>query len=408
MSRSCQYSFADRSGLAEWSFDGDALVVSPADGQPLVLPLKEVAGISGDGYTISLMVPGSTPAIATSAGPAASAAGVAARAAGPAPALALTKLGAEGPTLLDTLQRTWLVARTKALRLGGSGEGESFSGTVTERAAAEPFRALLFEDLMLIAREGRDLDPVFLALIENVTFDDDTYSIRVTEWPGRELVFSKLGRATEDFVDSLKKRREALASEAGAALSTAVPSLPPAQRAVLAGEWPPGRLRTLRELDTIAPGFAQTFRDTWLPACMRKDEGAFLLEWAEAGSCWLGCSREESDSGAPLLWLLAEKSGTWFLEALGGEDRATYQFSGGGELPALVSRLLCAPQFSKEALYGTPEMLTGERADLAIAAQFLEFLVRLRGAFKGRIIHSSPAGWRKEMAAAGGVAPSSG
>ena len=63
----------------------------------------------------------------------------------------------------------------------------------------------------------------------------------------------------------------------------------------------------------------------------------------------------------------------------------------------LVSRLLCAPQFSKEALYGPREMLTGERADLAIAAQFLGFLEGLRARFEGRVIHASPEGWRKDM-----------
>ena len=71
-------------------------------------------------------------------------------------------------------------------------------------------------------------------------------------------------------------------------------------------------------------------------------------------------------------------------------------------MPALASRLLCAPEFSKEALYGPPETLTGERADLAIAAQFLGFLVALRAAFKGRVIHTSPESWRKDMEAAAG------
>ena len=92
----------------------------------------------------------------------------------------------------------------------------------------------------------------------------------------------------------------------------------------------------------------------------------------------------------------------WFLEALTGEDRATYHFSAGDEMPALVSRLLCAPQFSKEALYGPPETLTGEQADLAIAAQFLGFLVRLRARFRGRVIHTSLESWQKDIGAVAG------
>jgi hypothetical protein len=152
-------------------------------------------------------------------------------------------------------------------------------------------------------------------------------------------------------------------------------------------------------MNTICPGFEQAFHSPWLAGCLRKEEGEFLLGWVGSASSWLGCSRETTETGEGLLWLLAGKSGTWFLEALTGEDRATYHFAGGDEMPALVSRLLCAPQFSKEALYSPPEMLTGERADLAIAAQFLGFLVRLRAGFKGRVIHTSPEGWRKDMEA---------
>jgi hypothetical protein len=254
----------------------------------------------------------------------------------------------------------------------------------------------------VIARDGRDLDPLFLALIENIAFDEGTYSIRVAEWPGRELVFSRLAKQTQDLLDSLRKHRQALANEAGTLLASSVPSLPAACRSLLAGDWPPGRVRTLREMNATCPGFEQAFRGTWLATCVRKDEGQFLLDWAGAAGSWLGCSRETTDAGEGLLWLLVGKNGAWFLEALTGEDRATYRFAGGDDMPALVARLLCAPQFSREALYGPPEMLTGDLADLAIAAQFLGFLTGLRARFKGRVIHSSPEGWRKDMEAAAG------
>jgi hypothetical protein len=428
VSRTCQFAFEGRSGPAGWSFDEVDLVVSPADGRPLVFPVKEMAGIAGDGYTIELTLPGLTGQSTGAPAPAAPAAQAA------APALTLSKLGAEGPTLLDLLQRTWLVERAKALRLGGSGEGKLFSGLVAgldapgaggsgaggtgagapdaardaagiPPGAAEPFRALLFEDVMVIAREGRDLDPVFMALTEKITFDDASYAIHATEWPGREIVLSKLGKQTAEFLDSLDKRRQALADEASAILASAAPSLSSGHRGILAGYWPPGRLRTVQDLDSICPGFEQAFRTTWLANCVRKDEGQFLLEWAGPAACWLGCSRETAESGEPLLWALAQKSGTWFLEALTGEDRATYHFAASGEMPALASRLLCAPQFSKEALYGPPEMLTGERAELAIAAQFLGFLAALRAAFRGRVIHTSPESWRTDVeAAASGTA----
>jgi hypothetical protein len=255
---------------------------------------------------------------------------------------------------------------------------------------------------MVVAREGRDIEPVFIALTERILFDEHAYAVRLAEWPERELTFSRLGKQTHDLLDSLKTHRQALADEAGAILASSVPALPGAYRGVLAGEWPPGRLRSLEEMNAICPGFEQAFRSAWLAGCVRQEEGRFLLDWAGPASAWLGCSRETSDTGEALLWLLAGKAGTWFLEALTGEDRATYHFAGGDEMPPLVSQLLCAPQFSKEALYGAADTLTGERADLGIAAQFLGFLASLRSRFKSRVIHASPESWRKDVEAIAG------
>jgi hypothetical protein len=393
MSRTCQFTFAGRSGPAEWSFDEVSLVVAPDGGSPLVFPVREMAGVAGDGYTLELAT--AATAGATPAAPSTETA---------SSLLSLSKLGAEGPTLLDALRRTWLVARAKALRLGGSGEGRPFSGAVAGIdgagvGTAEPFRGLLFEDVMVIAREGRDLDPLFIALTEKIDFDASTYAIPVLEWPGREVVFSKAGEQTQDLLDSLRRLRGLLADESGTILASSVPALPLTYRGILAGDWPPGRLRTLQDLNAIGPGFEQAFRDGWLAGCVRKDEGRFLLDWAGPASCWLGGSRETSETGEGLLWLLAHKNSVWFLEALTGEDRATYHFSAGDEMPALVSRLLCAPQFSKEALYEPLGMLTGERADLAIAAQFLGFLVELRACFRGRVIHTSRESWQKDVGA---------
>ena len=95
--------------------------------------------------------------------------------------------------------------------------------------------------------------------------------------------------------------------------------------------------------------------------------------------------------------MLAGKNGTWFLEPLSIEDHATYCFKGGDEIPVLVSRLLCAPQFSREALYSPVADLTGDDAELAIPAGSLTFLVQLRERFQSRVIHQSFESWLKEV-----------
>ena len=404
MARACRLSYGSRSGPAEWSFDGSYLTVSSEQGGPIAIAVSEVAGIAGDGYELRLSLPGRSGAAE--------------------PNLVLTHLGAEGPALLERLRREWAPARANALRLGGSGEGRPFMGSVTgpgdeagnaawpAQAAArpvrpadqpEPFHALLFEDALVVAREGRDLEPVFLALLGAVDLDEPAYAVRVRQWPGQEVVFSKMAGQTEEFLRALRANRALLAEESAVALSSMVPLLPAGLRAVLAGVWPPGRLLELDAMEAVCPGFHKAFRDGLLPGLLRHEEAGFLLDWASGGSSWLGCTRrsaassgETGDQGYPL-WLLCGKKGSWFLEALSSEDRATYCFSGGEDIPVLVSKLLSAPQFSREALYSPLEEFDGDKAELAIPARSLAFLVELRSRFWGRVIHRTSEGWRGDV-----------
>jgi hypothetical protein len=486
MSRTCRFTFGDRSGAAEWIYDGEHLTLTPEEGGVLSVALKELAGVSSDGYTLDLVVPagplgGAAPMDAES--PAAGAA-AAARAAGAVGALAdaagtlgrpaaagaadhlvLTRLGADGPTLLEALRREWLAARAEVLRLGGSGEGKRFYGRVAGPAptgapatcGAEPFQALLFEEVLVVARNGHDLQPVFLALTEGVAFDEPSYSTRLRCWPNQEIVFSKLAGQTDEFLQAVQANRALLTKESAAQLAAALPGLPAGARAALAGIWLPGRLMQLEAMDALCPGFASGFNDGWLPRLPRCDEGRHLLSWVEkmGGGAWLGFTRDDAgvsggdeepsetdpgsssgdsppESGGPSesapggsaarvpgdvpdgayaaapegdgqvlpagaqpVWVLACLGEAWFLEALSVGDRATYYFKGGEEVPFLVSQLLCAPQFSREALYNRLEQLTGDSASLAIPAMYLGFLAELRKRFAGRVIHQGAEGWRK-------------
>lgn len=380
MAGPCRFSFGTRSGAGQWSFDGSYLLLTPEAGAPIPLALQEIRGISGDGYTITL--------------------------AAPEVELVLSRLGAGGPTLLEELRRLWLVARAEVLRLGGSGEGKPFYGWVTgldvRPTAPEPFWALLFEDVLVIARDGRDVEPLFLALFGSVEFDDPSYAVSVRQWPGHEVTFSKMAGQTAEFLKGLRANRAVLAKEAAGTLAAAIPKVSAGGRGTLSGMWLPGRLMESAAMEAVCRGFEASLRGEWLERLVRRDEGRYLLDWAASGSSWLGCTREkatEADAGdaEQPLWLLCGKKGIWFLEALSIEDRATYCFAGGDEMPALVSRLLCAPQFSKEALYLPLEELTGDDAELAIPAQFLGFLVALRAGYRDRIIHQSPEGWRKDV-----------
>jgi hypothetical protein len=190
MARTGRFSFEGRSGTAEWSFDGSSLVVTPEDGGPLSFAVKEVTGVSGDGYTVRVGLEGAT-----------------------AP-LELSMLGHDGPTLLESLRREWTKTRAQVLRLGGSGDGWPTSGQVggfdgqgAQGAAAEPFNALVFEDVLVVAREGRDLEPVFLALVEKAAFDEATYTVHLDEWQRRQTSFCAVWPTTGHSWPRRRRRR---------------------------------------------------------------------------------------------------------------------------------------------------------------------------------------------------------
>jgi hypothetical protein len=240
----CEFSFGQRSGAAAWSYDGASLVVVAEGAAPLSFAVKELSGLSGDEYTLKVRVSGGAAGAAAKAGPA---------------ELVLSMLGHDGPTLGEALRRDWLQARQEVLRLGGSGEGWLALGQVTglDGDTSDPFRALLHEDVLVVAREGRDLEPVFLALTENMLFDEASYTVRLEEWPGRRMVISKMAKQTDEFVRRLHENRALLAKEAAMTLSEVVPGLSAEGRGVLAGAWLPGRLLELAHMDALCPGFGR-------------------------------------------------------------------------------------------------------------------------------------------------------
>ena len=397
------------SGRCAWAFDDDTVLLTPEGQPPQALPLKEIQRLGGDDYTIAL-------------------------AADRRP-FTLSRLGADGPPLRERLARLWLPARAQALRIGGSGDAERFAGAVTTGVVAFPFTGLLFEDVLAYSTPGDDVAPLFLALVAGIVHDPAAYTVTASGWDGSAVVFSKLAGRTAAFARGLAARRAGLAGEAAAALATHLPTLPLGPRVALSAAWPPGRLLPLAELEKTAPGFAAAITASWLAMLPRAKEGGTLLAWAER--TYFGTSRsaekqpvpgavEEEpavavpaspepqdgasekapaaadDPSAPL-WLLAGRGPAWLLECLSLADHATYRFESGDELSALVSRLLCAPQFSRTALYQPLESLVGDQAEFAPAARDLPFLTALRERFRGRIIHSSVSSWKRSIADVAGT-----
>lgn len=388
MTPDCDIDGPDLSGRATWRLDDDALVIAPSAGNPVTVALAEVSGIGGDGHTLTLTVGRET--------------------------LTLAKLGADGPGLASTLRTRWLPLRAQGLRLTGRGAGKPFAGALLGGPRPVPFGALLHDDVLLLAAEGRDVDPVFLALVDSVGHDEAEYAIEVKPAVGRRLRLGRMAAQTAPFVAALRAARTTLADRAAATLAANLPTLLPAARIALAARWLPGRIIAIDELERLGPGFTDAFASSWLPACPRRANAAHLLAWAEAGRAFVGygsldrvppAGEEADDTGEggqgpaadTLLVMLAGKGSRWALEALSVGDFATYLFQGGPDMQQLASQLLCAPQFSREALYLPLERLVGGRAELAIASRDLPFLGELRRHFTGRVVHGDKSAWKRSL-----------
>lgn len=409
MGRSCWLRLETAEGRADWRLDDDALALVPAGKPAQALLIKELAGIAGDEYAITLVNQRTR--------------------------VVLSKLGADGAPLLAALRKAWLPQRADALRLSGTGGQRRFRGALIMPDGAQPFDALLFDDTLAIARDGADVEPLFLALTQSADFEEQAYTVTARAWDGRATVFGRLAGQTTEFAQALTEARVALAEFATTILATHLPTLPPDARATLASRWLPGRVIAISEIEGLAPGFGAALRSAWIASLPRKSYADELLKLADAGQAFIGYARPSPDTAtaapsegaetpaqpdadadaatvdvtapeppsqpaAPpdaLLWLLVRAGERWFLEALSEGDHATYRFTGDHEIVDLVAHLLCAPQFSREALYMPPEKLVGARANLAIAAQNLPFLMELRRRFSGRVIHTTPQSWRESL-----------
>jgi len=403
MPKTCTYSWNSTSGNAQWTLAEDTLLLLPESGTPLPFAVRELSGISGDGYSLDLRVPGAV--------------------------LKLGKLGQDGPTLLEHLQRTWPGLRADALRLTGTGTPARYSCRTSSPSGARPALALLYEDVLLLAPEGEDLAPVFLPTLASVELDEGSYALALERRGEAPLVLTKLAGQTGEVLEKLNASRTRLTRESLQVLSSWMPALSALQKAALAGSWPPGLLLSFPELEDLCPGFTESFKKGWLAKSLRQQEGRALLDGTAPEQAFLGFARppegmaegapgeedapdQETPEGAPaaapteaaaarepiLLWLLVKRGSSWFLESLTEKDHATYRFEGGDEMVALGTALLCSPIFSRNALYQPLEGLTGDKSYYAIAARDLAFLKDLRSRFRERIIHSGMESWKRKVA----------
>jgi len=379
-----------------WSLEKDILHLATGSFGTLALPISEISGFSLDGPVLTLFLKQRK--------------------------VLLARMGGGAQTLLDLLERRWPILRAEALRLTGRGEPHSYACVFGDLdSIAQPGRVVVFEDLLLVFQTGQDLSPIFLPLVENVLLDEEAYALALKGWDGWTFTFSRLGPRLQEFAERVTKARAALSAEASTLLRACLPSLDAFAQMALSSEWLPGRLVSLEELSTLSPDLPGALK-ALIADLPRRREGEALQRGLAHRDVFFalappstgtpepeeappGPDGGSTESAAPktgppppaLLWMAVRRGGRWILEALSEGDRATYAFEAGDEGHKLLSTVLCAPQFSREALYLPMERLTGERAPLAAAARELPFLRDLRARLKVRALHTSFDAWKRTL-----------
>ncbi|MEW6756653.1 MAG: hypothetical protein AB1347_00375 [Acidobacteriota bacterium] len=377
-----------------WSLEKDILHLATGSFGTLALPISEISGFSLDGPVLTLFLKQRK--------------------------VLLARMGGGAETLLDLLERRWPILRSEALRLTGRGEPRSYACVFGDLdSLAQPGRAVVFDDLLLVFQTGQDLSPIFLPLVENVLLDEEAYALALKGWDGWTFTFSRLGPRLEEFAERVTRGRAALSAEASTLLRACLPSLDAFALMAVSSAWLPGRLISLEELSTLSSDLPGALRALVAGLPRRREAEAlhhglshrdvyFALappsaaapepEEAPLGPDGDACTPADGQPPPALLWMAVRRGGHWILEALSEGDRATYAFEAGDEGPKLLSMVLCAPQFSREALYLPMDRLTGERAPLAAAARELPFLRDLRARLKARALHTSFEAWKKSLA----------
>jgi hypothetical protein len=281
-----------------------------------------------------------------------------------------------------------------------------------------------------------------------VGLDPGDYELTLRLGTGESYTFAKLGYDTASFAAAVEKQIRALRKKSLAAVKELDSALTVTQASQLAGLMPEGAAAPIGQLAGIAPSFAAAleskiaetraaesyavFRELGDPAQIyvgfRKNElsaegadGGGLLSvlggalsgggLGEALSGLLGgepvAAGEEAELPVPdpyLLWLIAPSpDGRFAVVEFAEADSATIVYRTGGDFHAFarqLNRALEAIDFKREVIRLTDEELRKpENADYYMAAKRTAALQFVRAHFAGRVIHSNPEAWKRNLLA---------
>lgn len=316
----------------------------------------------------------------------------------------------------DMLMREKLVKPGIKARCSPHGEG---SGEV--RANTE---VRLYETaLVLLPEKG---EPARLPFGNIAEVREADYSVEIIDLAGGGLTLSMMGREYDPFVKALRERINEMDLKVQAMLKDLAPQADISTLVRASRLMREGRAASASELEREAPGLWQEL-ERRLEVVGVKREYDYLKEMAREGRMHIGIKRGlMGELTGEYVWFLApiystdprQPGNALAMEAGSsqGGGRATYFFRildrsdyrgvadmnvldrRADELAALVNSCLQAINFRREPIYLPEERLYEPRyARYRFSVMRLPELRRLRELFMGRVIHSSPEQWKRDV-----------
>ncbi len=322
--------------------------------------------------------------------------------------IVLKQFGPAFGKLSEEMLAAWRDRTVQCLLLEDLEEVKRYTGTVAAPGISSLAEIRLYRsNLAVLPLNGMPVQ-WRLADLDNVSFDDSSYSI-VLEAGSERMTIGKLAKKTDEFRGNLDGVMDALRTHEAETLHARFPFLNPDQLQRLLRAMPEGRSASLGVLQEIHPKLP----DALIAAAVDEPLRPYfeVLRARSAGELYTGFKfvreqEEETTEDPPqaaekpalFFWFFFPlKDGRMAWEATTGSGRATYFFV--GESVERLTRGLALVNFRREPVYLPDESLEreGRFRRYAIGCRKLPDLRALRKAYQGRAIHTTVEAWTAQL-----------
>jgi len=232
---------------------------------------------------------------------------------------------------------------------------------------------------------------------------------------GESYTCAKLGFDTAPLEAAIEKHLRTLREKTLAAVKDIDPSLATTPASQLAKLMPEGAAAPIGQLATIAPSFAAALEGK-IATTRAASSYAMFKEMCDPAQIWVGFRKNEGTRGSAvdsdedpdavvdpyLLWLIAPSpDGQCAVVEFAEANSASFVYRTGGDFFAFarqLNRALEAINFKREVIrLSDEELRKPENVDYFMAAKRTTALQFIRANFLGRIIHSSPESWKRNL-----------